>query len=305
MEIPRPGYQLNINNMPHGKMTGRMLEGLEELILKEEPNIVLVYGDTNSTLAGALAASKLHVPIAHVEAGLRSFNMEMPEEINRIITDRISQYLFCPTHQAIKNLHNEGFESFNVNILNTGDVMYDAALYYEKRLHDRPSELSLPKSPFALATLHRQENVKDHARLKSLIEGLNEVNNSKLPVIMPLHPGTANQIRAAGLKVDFTTIKPVGYFDMIRFLKACNLVLTDSGGLQKEAFFFQKFCITLRNQTEWVELVDHKVNFLATNDKEQLISVISGLIHKHFPKGLQFYGDGTAGTKIVTALRSA
>lgn len=304
MEIPKPKYQLDINSLTHGKMTGRMLEGLEELMLKEKPEVVLVYGDTNSTLAGALAASKLHIPIAHVEAGLRSFNMYMPEEINRILTDRVSRWLFCPTVQAIKNLEKEGYNNLGINIIQSGDVMYDAALYYKKKLEYISSQIQIPETEFVLATLHREENIKDPSRLKELIEGLNHIHLNLLPVIMPLHPGTANSIRKSGLNTNFKIIDPVGYFDMIRLIQNCNLVLTDSGGLQKEAFFFNKYCATMRDQTEWVELIENNVNFLVGANKTNLINTVEELRVKKFPIGLSLYGAGNAGNKIVKALVS-
>lgn len=304
MDIPKPKYQLNINSMSHGKMTGRMLEGLEELMLKERPSVVLVYGDTNSTLAGALAASKLHIPIAHVEAGLRSFNMRMPEEINRILTDRISRWLFCPTEHAVKNLQKEGYSEFGYNVIQSGDIMYDALLFYKENLEQRPSTIQISKKEFILATLHREENIKDLDRFKELISGLNYVHKNLIPVIMPLHPGTAQRLREVGLDINIEIIDPVGYFDMIRLIQNCNLVLTDSGGLQKEAFLLNKYCVTMRSQTEWIELIDHKVNFLVGANKENLIKTVKTLLLKKFPTGLSLYGTGNAGNQIIKTLIS-
>lgn len=304
MEIPRPRYHLDINSMTHGKMTGRMLEGVEELMIKEKPDVVLVFGDTNSTLAGSLAAAKLHIPIAHVEAGLRSFNMAMPEEINRILTDRISHWLFCPTEQAIENLKKEGFSDFGINIHHSGDVMYDAALFYEKKLHEHPSRIQIPGNNFILATLHREENTKNVSRLKALVEGLNHIHENIHPVIMPLHPGTAKTLRSNDFTPKFEVINPVGYFDMIRLLKNSQLVITDSGGLQKEAFFFDKYCITMRDETEWVELVKNKVNYLVGANRDALIKAVNDVCKHKFPTGLTLYGEGAAGLEIVKVLSS-
>jgi len=297
MQIPAPKYNLALNSMSHGAMTGRMIEKIEEVLLLEKPDCLLVYGDTNSTLAGAIAAVKLKIKIAHVEAGLRSFNMNMPEEINRILTDRISNVLFCPTDQAVKNLSLEGFKNFGNDILNVGDVMYDAAMYYAD-FSNKKSTVSIPENDFVLVTIHRAENTDDPARLKSIVEALNEISK-KLRVILPLHPRTKKIIANLGLELAFEPIEPVGYFEMIEFLKKCRLVLTDSGGLQKEAYFFNKYCITMRDETEWIELVETEANFLAGSNKDKIISVFNNLIdtNVNFKPGL--YGNGKAGDKIV------
>ena len=305
MAIPKPDHNLHINGLTHGKMTGRMLEGLEQIIMDENPDLVLVYGDTNSTLAGALAAAKLHVPVAHVEAGLRSFNMQMPEEINRILTDRISNWLFCPTDQAMANLKSEGYEQFtNLAIQNVGDIMYDAIRYYSTLLDSRPSRLPALPDQFTLATMHRQENVQDPVRLKALVEGLNQIHQELIPVVLPLHPGTAKRIENAGLKLEASIIDPQGYFDMLRMLSRCSLVVTDSGGLQKEAYLFEKYCITMRDQTEWVELVKEGVNQLVGADREKLVHAASIVLNQTFPASSSLYGDGTAGMKILQHIRS-
>ncbi|MDP4687939.1 MAG: UDP-N-acetylglucosamine 2-epimerase (non-hydrolyzing), partial [Salibacteraceae bacterium] len=252
MNIPKPKYNLEINSLGHGAMTGRMLEGIEKLLLDEKPNMLLVYGDTNSTIAGALAAKKIHVPVGHVEAGLRSFNMRMPEEVNRILTDRISDHLFCPTDTAINNLKNEGFNDFDCKIHRSGDVMQDAALYYAQFSEEKSDVLAKLGNPknFVLTTIHRAENTDDPIRLTSIISALNEINKSQ-QVICPLHPRTRKILENLPEKPAFSIIDPVGYFDMIELLKHASLVMTDSGGLQKEAFFFQNACITMRDQTEW------------------------------------------------------
>jgi len=303
MEIPKPSYNLEINSLSHGAMTGRMIEGIEEILLKEKPDLLLVYGDTNSTIAGALAAKKLHIKVAHVEAGLRSFNMEMPEEINRILTDRISDYLFCPTDSAVNNLKKEGYDSLDATIVRTGDVMQDAALFYAQKSEEKStiiSQLGLQK--FALATLHRAENTDSKERLSQLVEGLNEIHETICPVVLPLHPRTKAKLAAHGLELKVKLIDPVGYFDMIELLKNCALVLTDSGGLQKEAFFFRKNCVTMRDQTEWVELIENGVNVLIGADKKKLVESTRTMLNKSSNFDVNLYGNGNASVLIVTEL---
>lgn len=300
MKIPRPDYNLEVNGMGHGAMTGQMLEKIEGVILKEEPDWVLVYGDTNSTLAGALAASKLHVKVAHVEAGLRSFNMRMPEEQNRILTDRISTVLFCPTTTAVKNLQSEGYENLNIKIENIGDVMYDAAMYYSK-LENANSKLDEIGDDFVLVTCHRAENTDDENRLRGIVESLNEISKTK-KVIFPIHPRTKKLLEKNNLKLDFDPIEPVGYFDMIELLKKCSFVITDSGGLQKEAYFFNKFCVTMRDETEWEELVESGVNILVGADRTKIINAVSNIKGVDFPVGL--YGNGDASDKVVEFIKN-
>ncbi len=294
MEIPRPAYNLDIHGVGHGAMTGRMLEGIEEILQNEKPDGVLVYGDTNSTLAGALAASKLHIPVVHVEAGLRSFNMQMPEEINRILTDRISSMLLCPTDTAIKNLKNEGFDNFNIKIVKNGDVMQDAAIFYAEKAGQKSNiinELKLEK--FALGTIHRQENTDNPENLKGIVDALNKINQ-KLPVVVPVHPRTRNILKSQNIVPEFQLIDPVGYFDMIMLLKNCELVLTDSGGVQKEAFFFGKQCVTMREQTEWVELVENGFNILTGSDSQKIIDAFHAAMAKKSDFSLNLYGQGEA-----------
>ena len=304
MDIPKPDYQLEINSLGHGAMTGRMLEEIEKVLQKEKPEIVMIYGDTNTTIAGALAAKKLGIQVAHVEAGLRSFNMSMPEEINRILTDRISDFLFCPTETAVNNLKKEGFENFDNQIYQVGDVMYDAALHYEKR-SDQVStiikDLSLNTNKYILCTVHRQENTDSPERLSAIIDALNDINTAT-PVVLPLHPRTKKIIRELGLILQFEPIDPVGYFDIIQLLKNSSLVMTDSGGMQKEACFFEKFCITLRDETEWVELVENGINFLAGADKEKILQLFNSLQGKGFPATNKLYGDGKASEGILDKL---
>jgi UDP-GlcNAc3NAcA epimerase len=306
MEIPAPHYNLNINRLAHGAMTGLMLTGIEKITLNEKPNYVLVYGDTNSTLAGALAAKKLLCRVAHVEAGLRSFNMKMPEEINRILTDRISDVLLCPTDRAVTNLINEGFENFQCRIVKTGDVMYDAALYYSQYSHYRShiiDTLELFGYPFILCTVHRQENTDDPGVLRSIIEALNTLHR-QISVVVPLHPRTKNIIENHMIKTDFIISEPVGYFDMIELIKNCSLVITDSGGLQKEAFFFQKHCVTIRHETEWVELLDKGFNIAAGTEYDKIIDFAQKMMEKKSDFNIDLYGSGRASEKIVRELMS-
>jgi len=230
MEIPRPAFQLDIHGLNHGSMTGRMLEEIEKILLNEKPEGVLVYGDTNSTLAGALAAVKLHIPVVHVEAGLRSFNMAMPEEINRILTDRISNLLLCPTDTAVNNLKKEGFDNFDLKIVENGDVMQDAAMYYASIAEQKSTILNKTGlKQFVLATIHRQENTDNPENINNIISALNKINN-EIPVVLPMHPRTRNMLRTLNITAKFTIIEPVGYLDMIMLLKNCELVITDSGG---------------------------------------------------------------------------
>jgi len=298
MKIPKPDYFLDLGDLRHGAMTGRMIERIEEILLSENPDIILLYGDTNSTLAGAIAASKLNVKVAHVEAGLRSFNMNMPEEINRILTDRISNLLFCPTEKAIDNLKNEGFYRFNCSIVNSGDIMYDSALFYSK-IAKRP-DFDIPKN-FILVTVHRAENTDDPKRLKEIIDALNELS-LEYNIIFPVHPRTKKIIQNSKFKIqNLFILNPVGYLEMIWMLKNCSVVMTDSGGLQKEAFFFKKPCITLRDETEWTELVDNGYNILVGADKDKIISGYNKMKSKNIGDD-NFYGNGNSRKVIVEKL---
>jgi len=304
MEIPHPHYNLEISGLNHGAMTGRMLEKIEDVLLKEKPTYVLVYGDTNSTLAGALAAVKLHIPVAHVEAGLRSFEMKMPEEVNRILTDRISKILFCPTQTAINNLNQEGFQNFDCNVVLSGDVMFDAVNYYQSKIDTHSTVMRsqhLEGKPFVLATLHRAENTNDPARLKAICEAFNKINQ-EIKIVLPLHPRTKAFLENYHIPLHAHIIGPVGYFDMLALLKHCQMVMTDSGGLQKEAYFFEKFCITLRDQTEWVELVENGANVLAGANQETIVTQFQTNHHKSFKVKEGLYGDGHAAASIVSNL---
>jgi len=316
MQIPRPNYFLDIHEHSHAAMTGRMLEKIEEILLKKKPDVVLVYGDTNTTLAGALAAAKLHLKVAHVEAGLRSFNRQMPEEINRVLTDHIADILFCPTQQSVQNLKVEGIckevvnkvahqipQSGNYNpfVHLVGDVMYDAALYYKK--YARKPQIALP-AKFILSTLHRAENTDNPTRLKSIFNGFDKIAKT-IPIILPLHPRTKKTIKTQNIEITDSNVQiidPVSYLEMIYLLGKCAVVLTDSGGLQKEAFFFQKPCVTLRDETEWVELVDNGVNELAGAEPQKICASCKTALTKKLDFDLDLYGKGDAGDKIVATL---
>ncbi|MDY0121144.1 MAG: UDP-N-acetylglucosamine 2-epimerase (non-hydrolyzing) [Sulfurimonas sp.] len=302
MLIPKPNYFLGIGGKSHGAMTGQMIEKIEEVALKEKPDWIMVYGDTNSTLAGALVASKLHIKLAHIEAGLRSFNMKMPEEVNRILTDRVSNILFCPTDTAVQNLQNEGYDKLDCKIVKSGDVMQDGAIFY-KNLAVKP-KIDV-KEDFILCTIHRAENTDDEKRLRNIFEALNEIA-IQTQVILPLHPRTKKILE--NLKVNIhnvTLIDPVGYLEMVWLIDNCSLVMTDSGGLQKEAYFFQKQCITLRDETEWVELVECGVNTLVGANKEKILDTYR--THSIFNiqnSKLDLYGSGKASEKIIKELLS-
>lgn len=303
MSIPHPQYNLNINGLGHGAMTGQMLEKIEEVLIKEKPDWVLVYGDTNSTIAGALAAKKLHIKVAHVEAGLRSFNIDMPEEVNRILTDRISDILFCPTSTAVNNLNQEGYTNLDCTVKEVGDVMQDAAIFYAAKA--KKPEIDIPEV-FALCTVHRAENTDSPERLKNIFKALEEISK-ETPVVLPLHPRTKAKLTALGYdfgKSAIRFINPVGYLEMVWLLSNCKFVLTDSGGLQKEAYFFSKPCVTMRDETEWVELVENGFNKLAGADTERIVSLASEAAHNrslNFDKRL--YGNGDAGEIIIRNLK--
>ncbi len=305
LAMPPPAHHLGIGSGQHGAQTGRMLAALEEVMLSETPDRVLVYGDTNSTLAGALAAAKLHIPVAHVEAGLRSFNRRMPEEVNRVLTDHLSQWLFAPTDTAVGNLAREGIADARVQ--KTGDVMYDVALHYAGEAERRSrilAELKLKSGQYLLATVHRAENTDNPARLAAIFEGLQAVS-ADLPVVLPLHPRTRKilerdrQAPGGALRI----IDPVGYLDMLMLEKNARLIATDSGGVQKEAYFYEVPCVTLREETEWVELVGAGWNRLAppAGAAEVARVIREGLSAKPGAAG-KLYGDGQAASLIVRSL---
>ncbi len=307
LDIPKPDYNLGIGSATQGTQTGRMLETLEDVMIKEKPDCVIVYGDTNSTLAGALAAVKLHIPVAHVEAGLRSFNRKMPEEINRIITDHISDLLLAPTVTAVENLISECFERDRVCLV--GDVMYDAALFYAKRAEANSSilkSLNLVSKGYILATVHRAENTDNVNRLKCIFRALSIIAQD-IPVILPIHPRTQAVLQAEGLLETVVqriqVIEPIGYLDMVMLEKHARLIATDSGGVQKEAFFHRVPCVTLRDETEWVELVDIGWNtVIPPTSSSAIVNTIRGTSSKHDDLDASPYGDGTAARHIVQHL---
>ncbi len=303
LDIPKPDYHLGIGSGRHGAQTGKMLASIEDVLEQEKPDWVLVYGDTNSTLAGALAAAKMHIPVAHVEAGLRSFNRQMPEEINRIVTDHLSNLLFAPTESAIHNLKNEGLVDKTHLV---GDVMYDAALFYASKAETQSTlldKLKLTPKSYILSTIHRAENTDNPQRLKAIFDGLATVAHS-LPVVLPLHPRTQSVLQQIGIQPseDLHIIEPVGYLDMIMLERNAKLIVTDSGGVQKEAYFYRVPCVTLRDETEWVELVEYGWNnLIPPHDSE----VIASSIIKHLnSKGddIVLYGGGQASENIVKLL---
>lgn len=294
LEIPRPHYNLEVGSGSHAYQTGMMLQKIEKVLLSEKPDWIIVYGDTNSTIAGALAASKLHIKIAHVEAGLRSFNKLMPEEINRITTDRISDLLFAPSLNALHLLKNEGLER---NAVFTGDVMFDSILFYQK-LAGKKHKLSdvTDEENFYLATVHRQENTEDKTRLQSIFDAFSELD---LPVVLPLHPRTLSKLSKITFSDNVKIIEPVSYLEMILLLKNSKKVLTDSGGLQKEAYFLKKPCITLRDETEWIETIEGNWNFITGTNKELILEKVKV---NQFAQQKNYYGDGKAGEKILSAI---
>ncbi len=321
--IPQPDYNLNVGSGSHGKQTAAMIAGIEEILLKEKPKAIVLYGDTNSTLAGAIAASKMHVPVVHIEAGLRSFNKHMPEEINRITCDHASTLLFSPTKAGFDNLVKEGFKSdakppYNTNnpkIYHCGDVMYDNSLYFATIAEQKSKVMEqhgLQKNNFILATIHRDSNTDVPERLNALFSALFEIHQkNNIPVVLPLHPRTKKflpQNLDKKLLADiekakeFIITEPMSFLDMIMLEKNCSLVMTDSGGVQKEAFYFEKPCIILRPETEWVELLDCGAALLADADKQK---VLAGWDHFKAKKDLSFpklFGDGHASEFICSEM---
>jgi UDP-GlcNAc3NAcA epimerase len=303
MEIQKPKYNLNINGLGHGAMTGQMLEKIEKVLIDEKPEAVIIYGDTNSTIAGALAAKKMNIKVIHIEAGLRSYNMKMPEEINRILTDRISDLLLCPTDASINNLNKEGFSNLDIKIVKCGDIMKDAVEFYSKTSAEKSSilyDLSLKNNEFILATIHRQENTDDLKKLKSIFEGLEQINTS-CKVVLPLHPRTKKILEKHNLSYNITTIDPVGYFDMLELLKHCKMVVTDSGGLQKEAFFNKKHCIITRDETEWIELVDKGFAKIIGSDTAKMVSAFEYFRNSTADFSVNLYGS-KVGESIYTEI---
>jgi len=336
LELPNPDYHLGVGSGSHAKQTAMMLERIETVLQKEKPKVVIVYGDTNSTLAGALAAAKLNLPVAHVEAGLRSYNRTMPEEVNRILTDHLSTFLFCPTDQAVKNLSKEGIkDGKTILVKKVGDVMYDSVLYYSelaekkstilqdlklvgpqsalrhapRRVHGSPvphmvqGAVRIPN--YYLATLHRAENTDNPKPLKSILSALNEIAKD-VPVILPLHPRTKKMIKAYRLFSEAQGIKltdPVSYLDMLKLEKNAKAILTDSGGVQKEAYWFGVPCFTLRDETEWIETVRSGWNVLVGRGEKRIIEEVKrNERRKKPPKKKWIFGDGKASEKIVRTI---
>jgi UDP-N-acetylglucosamine 2-epimerase len=328
LNIPKPDYNLRINSASHGAMTGRMLEKIEEILIKENPDYVLVYGDTNSTLAGALAAVKLHIPIAHVEAGLRSFNREMPEEHNRVLTDHCADILFCPTETAVNNLRNEGFTNIVTNppplihnpyslplVVNVGDTMYDAVLQFSEIAQRQSTileDLGIKPKEYLLTTVHRPYNTDIPENLESIISAFLEINE---PIIFPVHPRTRQKLNSssayqlnsspahqpnsssANQLKSLRCIPPVGYLDMLILEQNAKAILTDSGGMQKEAYFFGVPCVTMRTETEWVETVEAGWNIVVGADREKIVEAV-GSFKTDNPRP-ELYGDGRAAEKII------
>lgn len=318
LNIPKPDYNLNVGSLGHGAQTAKMVEGIEAIILKEKPNAVLVYGDTNSTLAGAIAASKIHVPVIHVEAGLRSFNKQMPEEVNRILCDHVSTLLFTPTKIGLKNLYNEGFSEnvppFNIDnpgVFHCGDVMFDNSLYFAENASNEILERNkLVPEHFVLCTIHRNTNTDDAERLSSIFSALLTIAN-ECPVVLPIHPRTAG-ILEKQLKPELykqvknnpqlQIIPPASFLEMISLEKNCRMVITDSGGVQKEAYFFRKPCIILRTQTEWIELVEAGAATIADANSERILNAWHEMKTMCLQNLPLFYGDGHSADFIAQTI---
>ena len=325
LEIPLPNYNLNVGSGNHGKQTATMISAIEDVLLIEKPNAIVLYGDTNSTLAGAMAASKIHIPVIHIEAGLRSFNKSMPEEINRIMCDHVSTLLFSPTKTGFNNLIQEGFLSQNnapysidnPKIYHCGDVMFDNSLFFSKISDIKTSiinDLKLKNNGFILATIHRNNNTDEPIRLNALFKSLNDISiNYQLQIVLPLHPRTSNLLdrnlskdlaEAIRLNSNFKIISPVSFLEMLALEKNCCLVMTDSGGVQKEAFYFEKPCVILRPETEWIELLENGAALIADADENKIKFSFEQLIAKKdlsFPK---LYGDGNAAVFICSEIIS-
>ncbi len=306
LDIPKPAYHLNVGSSSHGKQTGQMLESIETVLTQEKPDWVLVYGDTNSTIAGALAAAKLHIPVAHVEAGIRSFNRKMPEEINRVATDHMSNFLFAPTENAVQQLRKEGLS--HEQVIYVGDVMFDATLYYNERNAGRETlvdTLKLTSKGYALITLHRAENTDNSKRMQHIVSALVELSQSQT-LVLPLHPRTRHILQEMSLldtlNEHLMVLEPVGFLDMLALEEHAASIITDSGGVQKEAYFNQVPCITLRDETEWVELVEAGWNRLCSPSAP--FSLVEELRDFNSPvTSLKLlYGDGNASNKIVDKL---
>lgn len=300
LHIPKPDYHLGVGSSSHGKQTGDMLTQIEEILLKEEPDFLLVYGDTNSTLAGALAAAKLHIPVLHIEAGLRSFNKRMPEEVNRILTDHVSSYLFCPTETAVQNLADENITK---GVHNVGDVMYDAVLYNMElnQASTLLADIGLEEKDYYLITVHRAENTDDETRMKAILDAFSQVDGTK---VWPIHPRTKNKLAQMGIDLatipGLKVIDPVGYLDMLTLEKNAKKILTDSGGVQKEAYFMEVPCVTLRDETEWVETLEGDANILVGAETDKIVAAVNKELSPTYQK---LFGDGRAAEKLINLIK--
>ena len=327
--IPVPDHNLNVGSGSHGKQTAIMISGIEEILLKEKPDAIVLYGDTNSTLAGAIAASKIHVPVVHIEAGLRSFSKAMPEEVNRIMCDHVSTFLFSPTKTGFDNLVKEGFDpnakapftADHPKIYHCGDVMYDNSLFFSEVSEKKTKileTLKLEKNKFILATIHRNNNTDEPERLNALFKSLQDISQQhQLDVLLPLHPRTAKLLetnldpalyKAIKANTRFKIVEPASFLEMVTLEKNCKLVMTDSGGVQKEAFYFEKPCVILRPETEWVELVQCGAAIVADASEARIKAAFETLTTKNDLKFPKLYGDGKAAeficSELVTYLKS-
>ncbi len=324
LAIPEPAYNLNVGSGSHGAQTAKMIDGLEQLFQKENPDAVIVYGDTNSTIAGALAAVKIHIPVVHIEAGLRSFNKQMPEEINRIACDHMSTLLFTPTKTGLLNLTNEGFKEQNLpasvdapKVYHCGDIMYDNSLYFSTVSDEKSTvlkKLNLEQGNFILCTIHRDANTDHSEKLTAIFEALLQIQEqSGQKIVLPLHPRTKSKLQenvapSVFQKVtnnpSILIIEPVGFLDVIALEKNASIIVTDSGGLQKEAFFFQKPCIILRPQTEWIEIVENGNAVLTDADNKKIVEAFEKLTSEKGFSYPPFYGDGNAAAFICEKILS-
>jgi UDP-GlcNAc3NAcA epimerase len=302
LDFPTVHHNLGINRLSHGAMTGRMIEALEQVFQQENPEALIIYGDTNSTLAGAVAAVKLGIRIAHVEAGMRCNNLHVPEEANRVVADRLSEWLFTASEQAYQNLLREGYGHLPVELVNSGDVMLDAFLHFLPVARERIREQKvLPGGDFVLCTVHREATTDHPDRLREVFAAIDRVQE-RIPVVMPLHPRTRARMEAFGIKTKALLIEPASYLGMLWLLDRCALVMTDSGGLQKEAFFSRKPCVTLRPETEWIELVEHGYNKVVGTDPQWVVNHVFWML-EHPPEFLHsFYGEGHAADTIAAQL---
>tara|TARA_R110002096_G_scaffold74101_1_gene175608 strand:- start:157690 stop:158766 length:1077 start_codon:yes stop_codon:yes gene_type:complete len=299
MNIPKPQYNLDINSQSHAEMTGNMMMAIEKVLLKEKPDWVVVFGDTNSTLAGALVAKKLGIKIAHIEAGLRSYNNAMPEEINRIIVDRISDLLFCPSQGAMENLKEEGQEFGKSHSVLSGDIMFDALLNFKDlAIQNSSLKLGLENKAFALATIHREGNTKDWENLKEIIEALEEINKN-LRIVLVAHPRTKRMLQENNWQSSLILIEAQSYFSMLSLMSDSDLIITDSGGLQKEAYWMKKPCLIIREETEWMELVENGNNLIAGTSRNGILEAYLEIKDRKLNFEKPFFGNGTTAKCIV------